>query len=115
MPRLTSNVSPPPEEIDGVRIEAYAAIDGDVEWRGKTGGPFVLVNDEIVGPVARLAIGLNSEEGDYLLLFCTHDWDAVAAAGGPSFEEAKARAEREYRGVSSKWIGMIKPGGAASR
>jgi len=101
---MSSQFRPPPEEIDSVRIHVYAVIDGDVEWTGETGGPIVLVDGEVVGPVARLAIGLNYDGRDYLLLYCTNDWETLAAVGSPSFEEAKTRAEREYRGISSKWI-----------
>jgi len=101
---MSSTFSPPPEEIDSVHIHAYAAIDQDVEWRGRTGGPIVVVGGELVGPVPRLAIGLNYDGKDWLLLYCTTDWESLAAVAKSSFDEAKTRAEQEYRGVSSKWI-----------
>jgi hypothetical protein len=103
---MTSAVSPPPEEIDSVRIHVYAAIDEDVEWRGRIGGPIVLVDGRLVGPVPRLAIGLNYDGKDWLLLYCTADWESLAAVGSSSFDDAKARAEQEYRGISSKWIDL---------
>src|SRR5689334_609169 len=101
---MSSPVSPPPDEIDSVRIRAYAAVDEDVVWEGRSGGPIVLVGGELVGPVPRLAIGVNYDGKDWLLLYCTADWESLAAVGNASFDDAKARAEREYRGVSSKWI-----------
>jgi len=104
---MSSRFRAPPDEIDSVRIHAYAVIDGDVEWTGATGGPIVLADGELVGPVARLAIGVNYDGRDYLLLYCTNDWEALAAVGNPSLEDAKARAEREYRGVSSKWVYVV--------
>ena len=96
----------PPEEIDGVRIHAYGVIDADVEWQGKSGGPSVLVDGEVVGPVPRLAIGQNDDGRDYLLLYCISDWATLAVVGNHSLDEAKARAELEYRGVASKWVGV---------
>jgi hypothetical protein len=94
----------PPKEIDSVRIRAYAMVDPDVRWTGGAGGAIVLVGGEVVGRVPRLAIGLNYDGEDYLLLYCTDDWESLAAVGNSSFEEAKARAEREYPGISAKWI-----------
>ena len=104
---MSSRFRPPPDEIDSVRIHAYAVIDEDVEWTGATGGPIVLVDGELVGPVARLAIGVNYDGRDYLLLYCTSDWETLAVVGNPSSEDAKARAEREYRGVSLKWVHVV--------
>ena len=74
---MSSRFRPPPDEIDSVRIHAYAVIDGDVEWTGATGGPIVLADGELVGPVARLGIGVNYDGRDYLLLYCTNDWEAL--------------------------------------
>src|SRR5437763_12996223 len=86
---MSSRFRAPPDEIDSVRIHAYAVMDGDVEWTRATGGPIVLADGELVGPVARLAIGVNYDGRDYLLLYCTNDWEALAAVGNPSVGRRK--------------------------
>ena len=101
---MTKRFRPPPKEIDGVRIAVYAVIDQDVQWTGDSGGPIVLVDGEVVGPVECMAIGLDHDGQDYIALYCSDTWECLVAAGSPSFEEAMARAEREYRGISSKWV-----------
>lgn len=103
---MTRKLRPPPKTIDGVRIRVYAVIDEDVDWTGDSGGPIVLVGGEFVGPVPRMAIGLNYDRKDYIALYCSKTWKSLAAVGSRSLEEALARAEQEYRGISSKWVSL---------
>lgn len=93
----------PPEEIDHVRIYAYAIVDETIEWAGASGGPIVIVGGKLLGRVPRLAIGLNYDGEDYFLLYCNEAWESLGAGGYSSLEKAKARAEREYQGISSRW------------
>lgn len=101
MPALAN---PPPPEIDSVRVHAYAVIDDTIQWTGASGGPIVLVDGKLLERVPRLAVGLNYDGREFMLLYCNEAWEALGAGGYASLDKAKARAEREYRGVSSKWI-----------
>ncbi len=103
---MSSPIAPPPHEIDSVHISAYAAIDDKMKWTGQSGGPTVYVGGKLLERVPRLAIGLNYDGHDYMLLYCNKHWETLAAGGYPSLEHAKARAEREYPGVASRWVSV---------
>jgi len=99
-------VNAPPKTIDSVQIYVYAIVDDAVEWTGRSGGPTVYVGAKLLERVPRLAIGLNYDGREFILLYCDEGWEALAAGGYPSLERAKERAEREYRGVASRWIAV---------
>ena len=85
------------------RVIAYAILDPSVEW---TGRQRLFVGGQLLGPVPRLALcqNIGGDLTDILLLHCNDDWESLGASGGPTLEDAKAEAERVYRGVSAKWI-----------
>ena len=91
----------PPPIIDSARLLAYAFIDSDVEFTGRI---CLFVGEERLGKVPRLAITSNYViPGDILLEFCDEDWRTKGVTAHKSVEEAKALAERGYRGISSRW------------
>ena len=43
-------------------------------------------------------------DADLLLFHCDEDWRLRGLSGGGSVEAVKARAERNYPGVASRWV-----------
>ena len=41
---------------------------------------------------------------DILVFHCNNEWDVLGVTGGETMDDAKASAERAYRGVTQKWI-----------
>jgi hypothetical protein len=93
----------PPPVLDMARVIAYAIVDSSAIW---TGRQTLFVGNQLLGAVPRLALCQNLKEGDtdILLFHCDSNWHVLGAIGAPTIEEAKARAERAYKGISEKWI-----------
>ena len=91
----------PPPVIDSAKLLAYAYVDEDVEFTGRIK---LFVGGERLGPVPCLAITRNyCEPDDILVEFCDEEWNARGVTAHASLEEAKAQAERGYRGITAKW------------
>lgn len=92
----------PPSELDSSDVLEFALIDASVAHDPE--GPYMVADGKRLGTVPALVIARNRyDPADVLLLFCDYDWDVLAAAGHATVEEAKERAEKEYRGVSRLW------------
>ena len=98
--------------IDGAQVLAYAILDKSVVHAGKS---TLHVDGKPLGPVPRLAIGENRAEGNTLLFFCDKDWTALGVTACATLDEAKDRAEAEYRGVAGKWVHLHVPAEEARR
>ena|GEM_PF-3456601 len=96
-----SSVTPPPPVIDAARVICYAGTEVGVKFTDRL---CLLVDGVRVGRVPRLVICENlCDPGDFLLLFCSENWESVGAIGSESVELAKERAEVGYSGISSVW------------
>lgn len=92
----------PPRELDSSDVLEFAWIDASVTHDPY--GPYMIADGKRLGSVPALVIARNQRNpADILLFFCDHDWDVLAAAGYATVEEAKVRADKEYRGVSKLW------------
>ena len=93
----------PPPVLDMARVIAYAILDSSVEW---TGRQRLYAGGNLLGAVPRLALCQNTSGPltDILLFHCNDEWEVLGASGGPTLEDAKAMAERAYRGISAKWV-----------
>ena len=99
--RIACMRQPPPPVIDSARILAYAFVD-DLAYRqwGK-----LFVGGRPVEKVPRLAIAVNlGKDIGPLLLHCDEAWNVIATSGADSVEAVKARAERNYPGISARWV-----------
>jgi hypothetical protein len=98
---MTEIITPPPEELTGARVLAYAFIDESIQYSGRL---TLYVDGKPIGPVPRLVIALNNyEPDDYLLLYCNESWDVIGAGGYASVAAAKDSANIAYPGVASRW------------
>ena len=102
---MTESVLPPPV-IDSARLTAYAYADGDVEFTDRI---TLLVGEgerlERLGRVPCLAISVNYYvPGDVLLMFCDAQWNSKGVIAFTTVDEAKIKAERGYRGITSRWV-----------
>jgi hypothetical protein len=61
------------------------------------------VNGKELGAVPYLAI-CEDKTGGILLFHCADDWSVLGCSAHESISEAKARAERAYNGVSTRWV-----------
>ena len=97
-------MQPPPPVLDCARVLSYAFVH-DIPYR-KWGT--LSVDGKPLEHVPRLAICRNlgeDEEDDRTLLFhCDDDWNVLGGEGGDAVEEMKARAEKNYPGVASRWV-----------
>ena len=97
----------PPPIIDSTELIAYAINDEHIIYTdcinllvGVPGEEF-----EKVGEMPYLAICKNHRiPDDYLLFFCNNNWQPQGTIAFKSVKEAKAKAERGYNGISSKWV-----------
>lgn len=93
--------NPPPPVIDSARVLSYALVD-DIPYRqhGR-----LYVGDELLEAVPRLAIVLNlSKDIGPMLFHCDYQWNALGTSGAGSVAEVKDLAEKNYPGVSTRWI-----------
>jgi hypothetical protein len=91
----------PPPIIDSMRTLWFAHVDDEVVFTDRL---HLLVDGERLGRVDCLAICLNySVPGDYVLCFCDSQWQCKGVIAYGSVDEAKAEAERGYRGIGAKW------------
>lgn len=104
----------PPPVLAGAQVLEYAVIDEAVVFTGRL---HLYSNQERIGRVPRLAICREFDDGHFLLVHCSEDWEAlgVQAWNAPAADEAgsvddvKRRAETFYSGVSSRWIKLDVP------
>jgi len=101
--------SAPPPVLAGARVLEYAIVDETVVFTGRL---HLYSGNERIGRVPRLAICREFDDGQYLLVHCGEDWEALGvqawngplARGPASVDEVKQRAESYYAGLSSRWI-----------
>jgi hypothetical protein len=93
-------ISPPPV-LDCARVLHYAVLNAGIEFSGRS---LLFVDGKEVGRVPALAICEVTETGGVLLFHCTDDWSVLGCSAHESVSEAKARAERVYKGVSTRWV-----------
>jgi hypothetical protein len=98
MPNASAN---PPPVIDCAQRLAFAVSDSSVAYTGRCG---MIVGGKALGPVSHFAVCRDLGEQSILLLYCTDQWESVAAAEYPSVEDAKLALERAYAGISAKWV-----------
>ena len=94
----------PPPILDRAKVLAYATVDQSVI---RVRERLLYVDGKPLGPVPNLAICKYPIESEYLLFFCDADWKVLGCAGYPSLAAAKERADREYRGIGSKWQNYV--------
>jgi hypothetical protein len=92
----------PPPVLAGLYVVTYATADADVIFEQRQ---TLNVDGQWLGRMPFLAICQDFNSGEYLIQHCTEDWEPMGVAGGyASMDEAKARIERSYHGISNKWI-----------
>jgi hypothetical protein len=96
-----NRVSSPPPVLDCARVLHYVIIDKSIEFSGRS---LLFVAGEELGAVPCLAICEEKKNGGVLLFHCTDDWSVLGCSAHKSASEAQARAERIYKGVSSRWV-----------
>jgi hypothetical protein len=93
--------SSPPPALDRARVLHYAILDSDIEFSGRS---LLFVDGKELGPVPRLAICEEKKTGGVLLFHCAGDWTVLGCAFYDSVSNAQARAERIYKGISTRWV-----------
>ena len=91
----------PPPALDCAHAIEYAVVDNSVTFEQR----FTLnVGGEWLGEVPQLAICRNLDETELMVFHCGSDWKVLGvAAGFDSIDEAKAKTERSFRGLTPKW------------
>jgi ClpX C4-type zinc finger len=100
---MPSDRNPPPPVIDSARVMSYAFVD-DIPYR-KWGALYS--GDQLIEHVPRLAICLNlGKDIGPLLFHCDEDWNTLGTSGAETIALVKERAERNYPGVSTRWVDL---------
>jgi ClpX C4-type zinc finger len=94
---------PPPPVLDSARILFYATVNDSVKFTGRT---LLFVDGQEVGRVPCLAICEQTTNKEALLFHCDCDWNTLGCSAHASTDEAKARAEQIYAGISTCWIAV---------
>lgn len=92
---------PPPPVLDSARVLFYATVNDSVKFTGRT---LLFVDGKELGPVPRLAICEQETTKEALLFHCDNEWNTLGCSAHASANEAKARAERIYAGLTTRWI-----------
>jgi len=96
-----NNVTPPPSELCSARVLAYAVIDAEVTFTGRAE---VYVDGKLLGSTPRVVLAQEfAEPHEYLLFYCTEDWEVLGAGGFAARPRAEAYAEARFQGISKKW------------
>jgi ClpX C4-type zinc finger len=99
--KTMTNIPAPPPVLDSARVLHYAVVDDSV---GYTGRDLLTVGGVEIGRVPCLAICKNEGERKVLLFHCDHEWTVLGCSRHDSVEAAKRWIERNYPGLSSRWI-----------
>jgi len=92
----------PPPALDCAHTIEYAIVDDTVAFEQRH---TLNVGGEWLGPVPKLAICRNLDETELVVFHCDTEWNVLGvAAGYNSVEDAKAKIERSYHGLASRWI-----------
>ncbi len=87
--------------IDSARVLSYAFV-GDLPYHGYGS---LFVDGHLLEAVGCLAIVVSlGEDADPLLLYCDQDWQALGASGGTKVGALRALAEKNYPGLSNRWV-----------
>ena len=96
---MTENAPPP--VIDSARVIAYAFVD-DIPYQ-RCGSLYS--GDRLIEHVPRLVICLNlGADIGPLLFHCDEQWNVLGTSGASTIEETKLSAEKNYPGVTARWI-----------
>ena len=92
---------PPPPVLDCARVMAYAFVE-DIPYR-RWGALYM--DGVLLEHVPCLAICINLGSDRSVMFFrCDLEWKVLGASIEPAAAEAKAKAEENYPGVTSRWI-----------
>jgi hypothetical protein len=99
---MTTTTNSPAPVLDCARVLAYAVVDPSVRYiERKT----LFVDGQLLGQVPRLAICQNIDETELMVFHCDDNWNVLGVAAGIyTMADAKAKVERSYQGIASKWI-----------
>ena len=88
--------------INSARVVSYARVD-DIPYR-RHGRLFV--GERLLEAVPRLAIVINLGKGigPPMLFHCDDEWNCLGTSGAESVTAVKAHAEKNYPGVSARWV-----------
>jgi hypothetical protein len=82
---------------------SYAFVD-DIPYR-KWGALYR--GEQLIEHVPRLAICINlGKDIGPLLFHCDDDWNTLGTSGAETIAEIKERAEKNYPGVSARWVDL---------
>ncbi|MDH5181910.1 MAG: ClpX C4-type zinc finger protein [Gammaproteobacteria bacterium] len=98
---MNSQNENPPAIFANARLLVHAIIDDSVTY---TGCSTLYVDGKLLGAVPRLAICQDLYNENILLFFCNDQWESLGVTNHSSLRDAQERAEREYKGVTGKWI-----------
>lgn len=91
----------PPPVLASARVLFYARVNDSVKFTRRT---LLFVDGQELGQVPCLAICEEEASKQALLFHCDNEWNTLGCSAHASTDEAKARAERIYAGLSRHWI-----------
>lgn len=93
--------NPPPPVIDAARVVSYAFVD-DIPYC-HVGSLFT--DQAMIAQVPCLAIAVGLGQQPVPVVFhCDEDWISLAISDAETVQQAKEAIERNYPGVSERWI-----------
>jgi len=87
--------------LASARVLFYASVDDSLKFAGRS---LLFVDGKELGKVPCLAICDEKKSGEVLLFHCDSEWNVLGCSAYVSVDKAKARAERIYAGISSRWV-----------
>lgn len=90
----------PPPILDSAKVLAFAIADNSVV---RVRDDLLIVDGKPLDNVANFAICRYPDENECLLFFCDDSWKVLGCSAHPSVGAAERSAEKEYRGIMSRW------------
>ncbi|MEA2488953.1 MAG: hypothetical protein QOH21_745 [Acidobacteriota bacterium] len=82
-------------------VQWYAIIRPTMTFHGPT---HLLVGEQELERVPRIAIGSDHKTAEHAVLHCDHKWRVLGITTHPSEAEAKSRVERIYPDLAGAWV-----------
>lgn len=93
-------LSTPPAELDGARVERYGSLNGIAHLARVT----AFIDGVPALQPGAIAVAFYLGESDAYVFQCSATWSVLAAGRHPSLEAAVRAAESGFPGVSERWV-----------
>jgi hypothetical protein len=97
---MQDQLSTPPAELDGARVERYASLRGIAHLARVT----AFMDGVPAQQPEAIAVAVYPGESDAYVFHCSAAWSVLAAGQHASLEAAVRAAESGFPGIAQRWV-----------